>query len=51
LLLRVEKYRLGEIPEGKEAFNAIDEIFWIVDYSTGYGKYEIDDVLPEIRGY
>jgi hypothetical protein len=33
--------------EGKDVFNSIDEKFWLEDYSSGYGKYELDDVLPE----
>lgn len=42
-----DKYEEFFSTEGKEVFNAIDEKFWLEDYSTGYGKYELDDVLPE----
>lgn len=42
-----DKYEEFFSAEGKEVFNAIDEKLWIEDYSSGYGKYELDDVLPE----
>lgn len=42
-----DKYEEFFSTEGKEVFNAIDEKLWLEDYSSGYGKYELDDVLPE----
>lgn len=42
-----DKYEEFFSTEGKEVFNAIDDKLWIEDYSSGYGKYELDDVLPE----
>ncbi len=42
-----DKYEEFFSTEGKEVFNAIDEKLWIEDYSSGYGKYELDDILPE----
>lgn len=42
-----EKYKEFFFTEGKEIFNAIDEKFWFEDYPSGYGKCELDDILPE----
>lgn len=42
-----EKYKQFFTIEGEEVFNAIDEKFWLEDYLSGYGKSELDDILPE----